>query len=87
MPYARMGAIESLRVNTVELTHALLQNRLRCFDQEMVMICHLALVVAYPIEAFADLPEYIKLGFPICIHEANVLAPVAARGNMVHITG
>jgi len=67
MPYARMGAIESLRVNTVELTHALLQNRLRCFDQEMVMICHLALVVAYPIEAFAGLPEYLQPRVPVRI--------------------
>lgn len=57
-----MAAVEALCVDAVELAHALCQVPLRCLDQDMVVVGHLAPGMAYPVVAFADLTKDLQPG-------------------------
>jgi hypothetical protein len=62
-----MRAIEALGVNAIELAHSLCQIRFRCFDQQVVVIAHLAPCMASPVEALANLGKHPKPVFPVCV--------------------
>jgi len=40
-----------------------------------------------PVNAFADLPEYLQSGIPISVREVDRLAPVSAGSDMVKGAG
>lgn len=62
-----MRAIEALGVNAIELAHSLCQIRFGCFDQQVVVITHLAPRVTRPVEALANLGKHPKPVFPVCV--------------------
>ena len=75
-----MRAVETLGVDPVELAHACGQIGLGSFEQQVVMVAHLAPGVAHPVEASADLPQHFQPGFAIGIPQIDILPPVATRG-------
>lgn len=79
-----MGAVEALRIDPVELAHALRQIGFRRLDQDVVMVRHLAPGMANPIEAFAYVAEHFEPGFTIGASEINILAPISAGGDVIY---
>jgi hypothetical protein len=49
----------------------------------MIMIDHLTICVTAPVEAFAHLTEQVQPGFAVGIRKIDILAPVAARSDVV----
>ena len=78
-----MAAVESLGVYAVQLAHAFREVGIRCFDDQVIVVGHLAIGMAHPVEAFADFGESFKPGHTIFIRKENVLAPVSTRGNVI----
>jgi len=74
-----------LGVHTVELAHALGEVTFRCLDDEMIVIGHLAIGVAAPVEAGADVFEQFQPGLAIGISAKDVFASVTARGDVIQI--
>lgn len=87
VPRAPMPPVELLRVDAVQLSHAARQRRIECLDQKMVMVRHLAVGVAPPVEAFDDLRKNVKEKLAIRVNEEDLLARVAAAGYVVDSSG
>ena len=49
----------------------------------LIMMGHLALSVTHPVEALEDLGRRIEPGYAIVVGQKNVLAPIAARGDVI----
>jgi len=65
MATASAQAIEALRVNAIEVSHPSCQFGLRRFDQQILVAGHLALDVARPLEALADVSEHASRSRPL----------------------
>ena len=87
MPYPLMGAVEALGVYAVELPHPLRKVCLRCFNQKMVVVGHLAPGVAHPVKTFTGLPEHLQPCRPVLISEKNILTAIAPRCDVVDAAG
>ena len=48
---------------------------------------HLAIGVTHPVEALAELGKRIEPGYAIVVGQKNVLAPLAARGDVIKGAG
>ena len=84
---ALMAAVESLGIHAVQLAHAFREVGIRGFDNQMIVVGHLAIGVTNPVEPFADFPERFKPSQTIFIGKENILASVAARSNVIDSAG
>ena len=85
--YQIVATVELLGVNTVELTHALGEIRFRRLHHHMVVVGHLAIGVAAPVEAGADLPERREPIDPVLVIAADRLPGIAARRDVIKPAG
>lgn len=82
-----MRPVHPLRINPVELTHAICQVPLRRFDDQVVMVGHQAIRMANPVKPRANLGKQRQPGLAVSFREINILAPVTPRGNVVQTAG
>ena len=82
-----MGAVVALGVYPIEMAHALRQIRFRRFDQDVVVVRHLAPGMAHPVKAFADRPEYLQPCFPVRVRQIYILLSIAPRCDVVYTAG
>ena len=52
VPYARMSAVEALRVYSVQLPHSKAEVWIRLFDEDVIVVVHQAISVTPPIVFF-----------------------------------
>jgi len=78
---------EALRIDTVELAHALREIAVRGLHQQVVLVPHLAIRMDDPVEALADMAQHLQPQVPILILDINGLPPVSPRGDMVERAG
>jgi len=83
VPDQSVASVGTLGVHTVQLAHALGQVGLRHLDDPMVMVRHLAVGMAAPVEALTHLAEEIQPSGAVRIVMINGLAPITAGGDMV----
>jgi hypothetical protein len=85
----RVGAVDVLGENAVQLPHALGEIRIRRLDQEVVVVRHQAVGVNQPIEALAGCAQHIQERSPITIRiaEKDVSPLVAACRHMIQRAG
>jgi hypothetical protein len=72
---AGMRLVEALRIDAVELPHALGEIAVRSFYQQMVVIPHLAVGMNDPVEALADLPGHLQPDLTTPVLEIDGLPP------------
>jgi hypothetical protein len=82
-----MGAIDVLRVNTIELAHALGEIAFDGLDHDVVVVGHQAVGVTGPVESLTYSAKNIEPGKPIRIAGKDVLSPVTARGDVIQASG
>ena len=91
MSDAIMGAVKALRVTRVKLVHPPCQLRFRCFDKNMIMVEYQAQSMADQLKrchTSANTPSHTAQPYrPVRIRQINVLTPIAARSDVVHLTG
>ena len=87
MADAGMGAVEALGIDTVQLAHAFGEVGIGRFDEQVIMIGHLAISVTDPVEAPADFGKRFEPGEAIVVGQKNILAPIAARGDVIKRAG
>jgi hypothetical protein len=78
-----MAAIRRLGIDTVELTHPLGEVRIRRLYDDVVMLGHLAVSMAAPVETAAHLAQHGEPVHAVLIVAIDRLAPVTARGDVV----
>ena len=78
-----MLTIDSLRINSVQVPHPYGKIALHGFDEQMVMIGHLAPCMADPIEAPACLSKHVKPQQPITVVKIDVFAPVTTGSDVI----
>jgi hypothetical protein len=86
-PDALVLTVYVLSVDAVELTHPLGEVGFRGFDDQMVVIGHLAPGVAVPIESLANGAQDGEPLESVGIVEEDVLTPVTSRGDVVETAG
>ena len=86
MPDPGIAAVEILGVYAIELAHALREVGFGGFDQQVIVVVHLAPSVAYPVKALTDLCKDFQPSEPICIGQIEILPPIALSGNVVQTT-
>jgi len=87
MAYSMMSAVEALGVNAIQVAHAFREVGFRRFDNEMIVIAHQTVGVAYPVESLANLTEYIQPRYAILIREIDVFAPITTGGDVIERAG
>jgi hypothetical protein len=78
-----MAAIGQLGVDAVELAHPPGEVGIGRLDDNVIMVGHLAVGVAAPVESAADLAQHHKPIRPVLIVAIDRLAPITARGHMI----
>ena len=76
-----------LCVDAVELSHASAQIAFDRLHDDVEVVVHEAVGVAYPVEAQADLAEEGQLGLAVSIVQIDGLPPVASLGSVVQSAG
>ena len=79
-----MPLIESLRVESVQLSHADRQVAIRGFNENMVVIAHEAVSVTDPVVAFIDPIKSIKKVLAVLIVLENGFPLVTAAGEVIN---
>ena len=79
----RVRAVEPLREYAVQMPHALRKVAFRRFDDEVVVVGHLAPAMTDPIKPVADLAQYFVPDFSISVTKVDRFAPVAARRHVI----
>ena len=85
--YSFMGAIESLRIDTIELTHAFGKVRIRRFHENVVVVAHQTIGVNRPVKTFPDTGDHIEKQLPIAIGQVDIFPAIPPRGDMVKRAG
>jgi hypothetical protein len=85
--YPIMAPIESLRIDTVQLTHTFGEVSIGSFDEEMPVVPHLTVGMDDPVEALADLLQDLQPKFPIIVVQEYIVPPVATRSNVAKGSG
>src|SRR3990167_3214792 len=86
MPHPSVPPVRYLGVNAVELAHPLGQISLRRLNDQMVVVPHQTIRMAYPTEALDDLTENFEVRKPILIVFVDRLLAVAPRCHMIQRT-
>lgn len=74
-------------VRLTYLPHPLRQVALRGLHHDVVVVGHLTIGVADPVESIADLPEQVEPEFAVGVGEEDRAALVAAGGDVVKAAG
>jgi len=82
-----MSAIDLLCINSVQLAHSGGEIGLGRFYNHMIVVGHLALGVDDPVKSFATLGQHFQPRYAVGIVNVDVLAPVAARRDVVQSAG
>ena len=83
MPSKLVPTIDPLRIHAIELSHPLRQTGFWGLHYEVVVVSHLAIGMAAPIELLADILEYREPLRPVVFVKVDVLTTIATRGHMV----
>lgn len=83
MSHAAVAAVDRLGVNPIQLTHAGREIAFGGFNDQMIVIGHLAPGVYLPVEALAALRQNLEPGEAILIVLVDIFPAVTARGDMV----
>jgi hypothetical protein len=78
-----MPAIHMLRVDAIQLAHAGGKVALRCLDQKMIVIPHLAPRLNLPVESLARFPQDLKPGKPVAIFKVDILSSITPRSDVI----
>jgi len=76
--------VEELGIDSVQLPHAEGEITVRRLDEEMVMVGHQAIGVAYPVVALVDVLECIKKSVPIVVVFENGFLFISPRCDMIN---
>jgi hypothetical protein len=87
VPDEIMPSIDMLRIHPVELTHALRKICFDRFDQQMVVIGHLAKAMDNAVVAFTHFRKNLQPNPAIGFIAIDGVTPVTARRHMVQRTG
>ena len=87
MTHQTVAAVESLRVNPVELAHPLGEVRVRRLDHQVVVVPHEAERVADPVEIGHHSAEGQEEDMTVLVVRVDVLAPVSTGRDVVKRTG
>jgi hypothetical protein len=60
-------SIEELGIDAVKLPHAKRQVSVGCFDEEMIVVVHEAVGVAYPIVSFVDAVKGVEESLTVMV--------------------
>ena len=82
-----MLAIEALRVDPVQLPHALGEIAVRGFDQEMIVVVHQTIGMHCLVKVEDDLWQHAQKQTPVLLAQENRLPPIPAGGHMIQATG
>ena len=78
-----MAAIETLRIDAVQLAHAFGQISIDRFHEQVIVVGHLTIGMHDPVEASADITDNGQPCCPVIIIQIDVLAPIASRSHMI----
>ena len=87
VPDKLMAPVEMLGINAIQLARALRQIRFHRFNEQMIMIAHLAETVHDKMVPLADQRQHFLPGKAIGIVPVNGATPVAARSNVLEGAG
>lgn len=87
MPHQAVAAIDALRIDAVQLPHALAEIALGRFDHQVIVVAHLAVGVDDEVKARGDQAEHLEPGVAVGVVAIDGVAPVAAAGHMVQRAG
>ncbi len=87
MAHQPMAAIGRLGVDAVDLAHPLGEVGIRCLDDEVIMVRHLAIGVATPVEPAAHLAKNVEPSRAVLIVTIDRLAPITTRGDVIQPAG
>ena len=87
MPDPGVGAIDILRIDTVELTHPLGKIALHSLHHDMVVVTHQAISMTNPVEPLAHVSKNTTPGKPILVAGKDILPPVPPRCDVVQAAG
>lgn len=79
-----MGTVDALRVDAVDLAHALHQVRFWRFNEDVVVVGHLTPGMADPVKSPADLTKHFQPRFPVCVGQIDIITHVTPRGDVAH---
>ena len=82
-----MAAVETLRINAVQLSHAVRKVGIRSFDDDVVVVGHLAVGMAAPVEPLANLLEQRLPVLAVAVVVEDILTAIASRCHVVEGTG
>jgi hypothetical protein len=82
-----VSCVVVLRIDAIQLPHTLGQGRIRCFDQQMVMIAHQAIGMTVPPKLWYAVGEHIQKLGPVLIIPVNGPALIASTGDVVKRAG
>src|SRR5579859_1424106 len=87
MPDPAVTPVACLGKHSVQLAHAFGQVGIRGLDEQMVVVVHQAPGIAQPVELPDHLAEDAQKALPVGVVLEDVLAPVAARGDVIERVG
>ena len=82
-----VAAIDPLRVDAVELTHPFGEVGIGRLDDEVIVVRHLAIGMAAPVEPAAHIAEHREPRHAVLIVVIDRLAPITARGDVIEPAG
>jgi hypothetical protein len=82
-----MAAVETLRIDAVQVSHAVRKIGIRCFDDDVVLVGHLSAGMAAPVESLANLLEQRQPVLAVAGVVEDVLTAIAARCHVVEGAG
>src|SRR6056297_1469336 len=83
MSDATVSPIEPLGVDAIDLTHALRQGGAQGFDQQVVVIRHLAPRPNAPIEALTNPTQIVDEGMAVSFVEKDIALRIAPRHDVI----
>ena len=79
-------AIETLRMDPVQLAHTLGEIALGRFGHNMIMVGHETVGITQPAHALTDRRQHVEERLAVAVIEENISAAIATRGDMVERT-
>jgi hypothetical protein len=86
MPHPIMPLVESLRIDTVQLSHADRKISIGCINEQMVMVVHQAIGVAEPIVPMGNICKSIQKDLSVPIVSENCLSFVSSARDVIDST-
>ena len=75
--------VKGLRIDTIELPHALGEVAIRCFDDKMIMVVHEAIGMAKPVETIVDFFQDVEKEGTVFIIVKDLIPCIASGGDVI----